>query len=867
MGFYVFPMGAAKREAEIKRAFDPMKFFLQLFLLLSLAVRISAAQQTVNTGTNPNDGTGDSLRGAFAKVNANFTEVYGILATNVGTLPFSSITATPVTLSGYGITNGVSYVYAAANYAPISSPTFTGTVTIPGGASISGYLTTATAASTYAPLASPSLTGTPLSTTAAVDTSTTQIATTAFVVGQAASATPLIDGTAAAGSSTRYARGDHIHPTDTSRAPLASPTFTGTPAGPTAAVDTSTTQLATTAYVVGQGYLKSATAASTYAPLTGAGTSGTWGISISGNSATATNLTGGAAGSLPYQTASGTTTTLAIGAANTVLTSSGTSPQWSSALSGLSSIGITGGSVSSSTPLVNGTQTWTGGGTFTGNILNITDTSSSASSLFADWQVGGVSKLSVVKTGKILGNGANPYLYLDNAAGSQLGYGTGILNNGGSSLTWSSGGTEVQRVDGAGLISVASGGGLQWSSTSASSGSKDLILQRDAAGILALRNGTTAESLRVYNTFTDASNYERAVFDWSTSANVLTIGTQAAGTGSGRRLSLVSASDIQITSPTSSIQFTAGGRIWEFGSSAQTPLYPNVDNAYNLGVSTSANRVANGFFGTGVFATGAGSKLEIWNTDGASSTTVVEKGVFDWTTTANTLTIGAKAIGGATQRSVAFDAASYNFGIAGTTAATLTSTQLNSQTDGGVSLGTSTANRFNNIYGKAQIAATGAASSIEVWNTDASVGGTAWDKGVFDFTTTANTLTIGTQKGATGLNRVINYIAGGNLICQMSTGGFYIQSGGLTLTKTINGTTGSTTISKTTGQVIIAAGSAADLTVTSTLCATTSIIIATVAGKDTTLKSVAVVAGSGSFTITPNAAPTADCKVNFILTN
>jgi hypothetical protein len=48
---------------------------------------------------------------------------------------------------------------------------------------------------------------------------------------------------------------------------LASPTFTGVPAAPTAAVDTNTTQLATTAYVVGQGYLKSASAAATYAPL------------------------------------------------------------------------------------------------------------------------------------------------------------------------------------------------------------------------------------------------------------------------------------------------------------------------------------------------------------------------------------------------------------------------------------------------------------------------------------------------------------------------------------------------------------------------------------------------------------------------
>jgi hypothetical protein len=88
--------------------------------------------------------------------------------------------------------------------------------------------------------------------TAAVDTNTTQFATTAFVLAQAASATPLIDGSAAAGASTRYARGDHVHPTDTTRSPVASPTFTGTPAAPTAAVDTNTTQLATTAYVIGQ---------------------------------------------------------------------------------------------------------------------------------------------------------------------------------------------------------------------------------------------------------------------------------------------------------------------------------------------------------------------------------------------------------------------------------------------------------------------------------------------------------------------------------------------------------------------------------------------------------------------------------------
>lgn len=118
----------------------------------------------------------------------------------------------------------------------------------------------------YATLASPTFTGTPAAPTAAADTNTTQVATTAFVVGQASSTNPVVDGTATVGTSLRYARADHVHPTDTSRAALASPTFTGTPAAPTAAVDTNTTQIATTAYVVGQGYAKLASPTFTGTP-------------------------------------------------------------------------------------------------------------------------------------------------------------------------------------------------------------------------------------------------------------------------------------------------------------------------------------------------------------------------------------------------------------------------------------------------------------------------------------------------------------------------------------------------------------------------------------------------------------------------
>jgi hypothetical protein len=67
-----------------------------------------------------------------------------------------------------------------------------------------------------------------------------------------------------------------------------------------------------------------------------------------------------------------------------------------------------------------------------------------------------------------------------------------------------------------------------------SNGSTSAILTADASNILAQRNGTNAQSLRVYGTFTDASNYERGVFDWSTNSGQLTIGTQKAGTGQNR---------------------------------------------------------------------------------------------------------------------------------------------------------------------------------------------------------------------------------------------------------------------------------------------------------------------------------------------
>ena len=63
--------------------------------------------------------------------------------------------------------------------------------------------------------------------TQSVNNNTTALATTAFVLAQASSASPIIDSTAAAGSATTFARGDHVHPSDTSRLATSGGKLTG----------------------------------------------------------------------------------------------------------------------------------------------------------------------------------------------------------------------------------------------------------------------------------------------------------------------------------------------------------------------------------------------------------------------------------------------------------------------------------------------------------------------------------------------------------------------------------------------------------------------------------------------------------------
>ncbi len=154
-------------------------------------------------------------------------------------------------------------------------------------------------------------------------------------------------------------------------------------------------------------------------------------------------------------------------------------------------------------------DTWNAGGTtFTAIKMNVTDTASAAASLLIDLQVGGSSKFAVDKSGAV-----------------EIG---GNLIDGPSFWDFGANGSRIARVSNLGLTvdgALALGAALNAGNT---------VLDYDANDTLALRRGVNAQKSRLYNTYTDASNYERLGISWS--ANVVSIKPEAAGTGTARDL-------------------------------------------------------------------------------------------------------------------------------------------------------------------------------------------------------------------------------------------------------------------------------------------------------------------------------------------
>jgi hypothetical protein len=193
------------------------------------------------------------------------------------------------------------------------------------------------------------------------------------------------------------------------------------------------------------------------------------------------------------------------------------------------------------------TDVWNAGGTtFTGIGLSVTDTASAAGSLLMDLQEGASSKFSVRKDGRITSNSF-------------------FIANSGGFWSASDNGTITMGV------------------------SQDAWLRRDAANVIAMYNGVNAQAFRVYNTFTDASNYERARFSWL--SNELIIGTEAAGSGSNREL--------VFRVPGTQMKFQTGGSSSQGWSITSGHFLALTDNTYDIGAA-AANRPRSIYTGAGI---------------------------------------------------------------------------------------------------------------------------------------------------------------------------------------------------------------------------------------------------------------------------
>jgi hypothetical protein len=131
---------------------------------------------------------------------------------------------------------------------------------------------------------------------------------------------------------------------------------------------------------------------------------------------------------------------------------------------------------------------------------------------------------------------------------------------------------------------------LSWENSAiAGAGTKDLFLVRDNSNILAQRNGVNAQTFRVYNTYSDGSNYE--LLSLSYTSNVARIETTQAGTGSSRIL-LLRGDQLFLRAGSG-----GNGIGWQVDNSGN--FMSSNDNAYDIG-SNAATRPRSVYAGTSI---------------------------------------------------------------------------------------------------------------------------------------------------------------------------------------------------------------------------------------------------------------------------
>jgi hypothetical protein len=119
-------------------------------------------------------------------------------------------------------------------------------------------------------------------------------------------------------------------------------------------------------------------------------------------------------------------------------------------------------------------------------------------------------------------------------------------------------------------------------------------LYQDAAGILAQRNGTAKQALRVYNTFLGTTANEWGGFDWLTTTNTLRIGTEHGGTGAARPIDFVTGGVVRLTLATSGSLISTVN--FSVGNAQMAASYYYLGGAY-LQESGGVFQITNGTIG------------------------------------------------------------------------------------------------------------------------------------------------------------------------------------------------------------------------------------------------------------------------------
>ena len=223
---------------------------------------------------------------------------------------------------------------------------------------------------------------------------------------------------------------------------------------------------------------------------------------------------------------------------------------------GLPLIG-TGLTYTTNTPLLDLSQTWNAGGVlFQAIRLNVTATAWAANSKVIDLQVGG---LPIFAAGPGLGQDTNIYLGGNTTAPSIF---TG--SNGVDLLMRAIGGAFTVRYGANNALTMSDSNGLVTfypgiqinnvfgtiNPALITGGATDYTVEQ--------RQGTHATTFLVYNTWSSSTSYERAVLDWTTTANTLTIGAQFGAPGVARQVNIAAPLHLNYTSGTPTANSCAG---------------------------------------------------------------------------------------------------------------------------------------------------------------------------------------------------------------------------------------------------------------------------------------------------------------------